>query len=121
MELYLNSHWTEQFGSTYIAEAIAWSETGNHATIYATGITTDEANAKLTGALYELELLPETPMVDPHLQDRLEEKLMETERSLKDSLEEKLLETEQRMQALATFRDSLLHYHRQFERKEGEG
>jgi hypothetical protein len=37
MELYLNSTWTERCGnSSYVAEAIAWSENGNHATIYAT-------------------------------------------------------------------------------------
>ncbi len=59
MELYINSNWTEQFGSFYVAEAIAWSETGNHATIYATGISADEADAKLMGALRELKLTPE--------------------------------------------------------------
>ena len=59
MELYVNSDWTEQFGSFYVAEAIAWSETGNHATIYAMGISADEAEAKLMGALRELKLTPE--------------------------------------------------------------
>jgi hypothetical protein len=61
MELYLNSTWTERSGhSSYIAEAIAWSENGNHATIYATGTTADEADAKLLNALRELKLVPET-------------------------------------------------------------
>ena len=59
MELYVNSNWTEQFGNSYIAEAIAWSEVGNHVTIYAMGITADEADAKLISALRELELMPE--------------------------------------------------------------
>jgi len=60
MELYLNSTWTERYGnSSYIAEAIAWSENGNHATIYATGITANEADTKLLGALRELKLVPE--------------------------------------------------------------
>ena len=59
MELYINSNWTEQFGSFYVAEAIAWSETGNHATIYAMGISADEADANLMGALRELKLRPE--------------------------------------------------------------
>ena len=60
MELYLNSTWTERHGnSSYAAEAIAWSENGNHATIYATGITADEAGAKLLGALRELKLVLE--------------------------------------------------------------
>ena len=68
MELYLNSTWTERYGnsSSYVAEAIAWSENGNHATIYATGITADEADTKLLGALRELKLVPEaTRKVEP--------------------------------------------------------
>ena len=67
MELYLNSTWTERYGnSSYVAEAIAWSENGNHATIHATGITADEADAKLLGALRELKLVPEaTTKVEP--------------------------------------------------------
>jgi len=43
-----------------VAEAIAWSENGNHATIYTMGITAQEAGAKLMGALGELHLVPET-------------------------------------------------------------
>ena len=46
----------------YIAEAIAWSENGNHATIYTMGLTAQEADAKLIGALRELKLVPETSM-----------------------------------------------------------
>ena len=64
MELYINNKWTECYGNTYIAEAIAWSENGNHAAIYTTGATAEEANAKLVGALRELELVPETSMKD---------------------------------------------------------
>ena len=59
MELYINKTWTKLYGNAYIAEAIAWSETGNHATVFATGATADEANAKLIGALRELGLIPE--------------------------------------------------------------
>jgi hypothetical protein len=60
MELYLNSTWTQRYpNSSYLAEAIAWSEHGNHATIYATGITADEADTKLLGALRELKLVPD--------------------------------------------------------------
>jgi hypothetical protein len=59
MELYINSSWTKLYGNCYIAEALAWSETGNHATVYATGTTADEANAKLLSALRELRLIPE--------------------------------------------------------------
>ena len=59
MELFINRAWTERYGNAYVAEAIAWSESGNHATIYATGITADEANAKLISALRELKLIPE--------------------------------------------------------------
>jgi hypothetical protein len=62
MELYINDTWTERYADTYIAEAVAWSENGNHATIYTTGTTAQEANAKLEGALRELKLLPETPV-----------------------------------------------------------
>jgi hypothetical protein len=60
MELYLNNKWTECYGDTYIAECIAWSGNGNHATIYTTGATAEEADAKLMGAMGELKLIPET-------------------------------------------------------------
>ncbi len=59
MELYINNEWTECYGNTYIAEAIVWSENGNHASIYATGATAEEADAKLMGALRELNLIPQ--------------------------------------------------------------
>jgi hypothetical protein len=67
MELYLNSTWTQRYGNSYyVAEAIVWSENGNHATIHATGITADEAGTKLLGALRELKLVPEaTTKVEP--------------------------------------------------------
>jgi hypothetical protein len=64
MELYVNSTWTECYANAYIAEAIAWSENGNHATIYTTGVTAQEANAKLKGALRELKLMPEVAIKD---------------------------------------------------------
>ena len=64
MELYINSEWTGCYANTYIAEAIAWSENGNHATISTTGNTADEANAKLVGALVELGLRPEVSRKD---------------------------------------------------------
>jgi hypothetical protein len=60
MELYINSSWIERHGNAYVAEAIAWSENGNHATIYAVGITAEEADAKLESALRELKLISET-------------------------------------------------------------
>ena len=59
MELYVNSTWTTRYGNAYVAEAIAWSESGNHATIYTLGVTSEEADAKLAGALRELKLAPE--------------------------------------------------------------
>lgn len=59
-KLYINGNWTERYGNSYIAEAIAWSENGNHATISTTGSTVQEADAKLVGALRELNLLPNT-------------------------------------------------------------
>jgi hypothetical protein len=62
VELYINDTWTERYADTYIAEAVAWSENGNHATIYTTGTTAQEANAKLEGALRELKLLPDRPV-----------------------------------------------------------
>jgi hypothetical protein len=58
MELYINDKWTECYGHSYIAEAIAWSENGNHAAIYTTGATAEEADAKLMDALRELKLMP---------------------------------------------------------------
>ena len=64
MELYINNAWTECYGNSYIAEAIAWSETGNHASIYTTGVTAEEANAKLLNALRELDLIPQKATKD---------------------------------------------------------
>ena len=60
MELYINTNWTGWYANSYIAEAIAWSEKGNHATISTTGSTAQEADAKLLGALRELNLLSNT-------------------------------------------------------------
>ena len=59
MELYINDEWTKCYGNSYVAEAILWSENGNHASIYATGGTADEADVKLIGALRELNLVPQ--------------------------------------------------------------
>jgi hypothetical protein len=64
MELYVNNNWTERYTNSYIAEAIMWSENGNHAAIYTMGITAEEADAKLTGALRELGLMPEAFLKD---------------------------------------------------------
>lgn len=58
MELYVNKNWTEPYNSVYLAEAITWSENGNHATIYTTGSTADEADTRLMNALRELKVLP---------------------------------------------------------------
>jgi hypothetical protein len=41
-------------GNAYVAEAIACSENGNHATIYTVDLTAEESDAKLVGALREL-------------------------------------------------------------------
>ena len=68
MEVYLNSNWTECYGNSYIAEAIAWSENGNHATVYTTGTTAEEANDRLLGALRELKLVPQTTSKDERQQ-----------------------------------------------------
>jgi len=59
MELYINSNWTQCYGNTYVAEAMVWSENGNHATIYSIGLTPQEADVKLVRALRELKLIPE--------------------------------------------------------------
>ena len=64
MELYVNSTWTECYANAYIAEAVAWSENGNHAAIYTTGKTAKEADDKLMGALRELELMPQMVIKD---------------------------------------------------------
>ena len=66
VELYINTNWTGSYANTYIAEAIGWSENGNHASIYTTGSTAEEANAKLVGALGELNLLPKTVRKGAH-------------------------------------------------------
>jgi hypothetical protein len=60
MELYINHNWTGCYANAYIAEAIAWSENGNHTTISTTGTTAQEADAKLLDALGELNLLSDT-------------------------------------------------------------
>jgi hypothetical protein len=62
MELYVNSNWTKCYANAYIAEAIAWSENGNHASIYTMGGAAKEADDKLMSALRELNLIPETAM-----------------------------------------------------------
>jgi hypothetical protein len=60
MELYINNDWTKSYGGNYyIAEAMMWSENGNHAYIYSTGATAEVANARLMGALSEAKLIPE--------------------------------------------------------------
>ena len=59
MELYITDQWTKCYGNSYMAEAIVWSENGNHASIYATGGTPEEADVKLMGALRELNLVPQ--------------------------------------------------------------
>jgi len=64
MELYINDNWTECYGNFYIAEAILWSENGNHASICTTGSTAEEADAKLIGALRELKLAPQKATKD---------------------------------------------------------
>jgi hypothetical protein len=64
MELYINSEWTGCYGDVHIAEAVAWSEHGNHAAICTTGDTAKDAYAKLMAALRELNLMPETAMKD---------------------------------------------------------
>ena len=67
MELYINTNWTgSDANAYYIAEAIAWSENGNHATISTTGSTAEEANAKLISALGELNLLSKTDIKGAH-------------------------------------------------------
>jgi hypothetical protein len=44
-----------------MAEALIWSQNGNRgASIHTTGITAEEADAKLMGILSELKLIPET-------------------------------------------------------------
>ncbi len=64
MELHINDEWTECYGNSYIAEAIAWSENGNHACIYAMGDTAEEADVKLMGALRELKLVAQKATKD---------------------------------------------------------
>ena len=62
IELYISRNWTERYANAYVAEAIAWSENGNHVTIYAMGVSAQEADTKLEGALRELKLMPETSL-----------------------------------------------------------
>ena len=64
MELYVNANWTKCYGNSYISEAIAWSENGNHASIYTMGSTAEEADDKLMGALRELNLISEPAIKD---------------------------------------------------------
>ncbi len=71
MELYTNGSWTQCYDNVYVAEALAWSENGNHLTIYATGISADEAQAKLTGGLGELKLIPQARKRQTIREDRL--------------------------------------------------
>ncbi len=59
MELYINNTWTQCYDDVCVAEALAWSENGNHVTIYATGLSVDEAQSKLIKGLSELKLTPQ--------------------------------------------------------------
>ena len=59
MKLYTNNSWTQRYDDVYVAEAVAWSENANHLTIYATGLSAEEAQSKLTGGLGELKLIPQ--------------------------------------------------------------
>lgn len=61
MELYINSTWTKLRENSYVAEAVAYSENGNHAVIHATGETANEADTKLISALHELRLISGSP------------------------------------------------------------
>ena len=58
MELYVKNSWPKITAGGYVAEAIAWSENGNPAPIYARGNTADEADTRLMSALRELKVLP---------------------------------------------------------------
>jgi len=64
MELYINTNWTACYANAYIAEAITWSENGNHASLYTVGGTAEEADDKLMNALRELKLIPQTAIKD---------------------------------------------------------
>jgi hypothetical protein len=64
VDLYLNTEWIKGYENAYIAEAIAWSENGDHAAIYTTDSTGQGANDRLMGALYEPNLTPEKSVKD---------------------------------------------------------
>jgi hypothetical protein len=69
VELYINKTWTKRYGNAYMAEAFAWSASGNHATIYTTGHTAEEADATLLGTLRELRILPTSFVSNDELTD----------------------------------------------------
>ncbi len=71
MELYTNNSWTQRYDDVYVAEAVAWSENANHLTIYATGLSAEEAQSKLTGGLGELKLIPQARKRQTIREDRL--------------------------------------------------
>ncbi len=64
MELYINNRWTECYGNSYIAEAIFFFYYWYNSEIYTTGVTAEEADAKLMSALRELELIPQKATKD---------------------------------------------------------
>ena len=64
MEVYINSEWTKCHGNSCYAEAILCSGNGNHASMYTTGSTAEEADAKLIGALRELKLVAQKATKD---------------------------------------------------------
>ena len=97
MELYTNNSWTQRYDNVYVAEALAWSKNGNHITIYATGISADEAQTKLSGGLGELKVLPqarkrrsirEDTLSNPHLSQNSEQNGAAAPRSDFDRLEQ---------------------------------
>jgi hypothetical protein len=83
MELYTNSSWTRCYDNVYVAEALAWSNNGNHVTIYATGISADEAQTKLTGGLGELKLISQ-----PRKRRRIREDILSNPHHLSQNREQ---------------------------------
>ena len=51
MELYINTNWTACYANACIAEAIAWSENGNHASIYTMGGTAEGSGRQAQGCV----------------------------------------------------------------------
>ncbi len=58
MSVYINDTWVYQYDNCWVAEAVAFSENGNHVTISSCHDSPELAHKKLIAGMKELRLVP---------------------------------------------------------------